>query len=173
MSAASTRVLVAVASRYGATAEIGSEIGAVLADLGCQVTVADIDDSPEIDGHELVVLGSALYAGHWLKAAREYVDANQESLRERRVWLFSSGPVGEPPEPTQDPADLEELVRKSGAVGHELFTGRIDRSQLRFAERAILAALRVPDGDYRDFDAVRTWAASLLEAPDPAASGTA
>src|SRR5690606_2089579 len=87
VSMASTRVLVAVASRYGATAEIGSEIGAVLADHGCQVTVADLETAPDLAGHEVVVLGSALYAGHWLKPAREYVERNADQLRERQVWL--------------------------------------------------------------------------------------
>lgn len=172
MSMASTRVLVAVASRYGATAEIGSEIGAVLADHGCQVTVADLETAPDLAGHEVVVLGSALYAGHWLKPAREYVERNADQLRERQVWLFSSGPIGEPPEPTHDPADLQEMLEKTGAVAHELFCGKIDRTQLKFAERAILAALRVPDGDYRDMEAVRTWAKSLLTTIDGASSST-
>lgn len=163
---ASTRVLVAVASRYGATAELGSEIGAALADAGCQVTVTDVDDAPAVEDHDLVVLGSALYAGHWLKEAREYVQARQEGLRQRTVWLFSSGPIGDPPQPADDPANLDELLEKTGALGHRLFAGKVDRSQLRFAERAILAALRVPDGDFRDFHQVREWATSLLEATE-------
>lgn len=172
MSTSSTRVLVAVASRYGATAEIGSEIGAALAEHGCQVTVADIETLPSVQEHDVVVLGSALYAGHWLKHAREFVDANRDTLKARRVWLFSSGPIGEPPQPADDPADLPELIEKTGALGHRLFSGKVDRSQLRFAERAILAALRVPDGDFRDFGEARTWAVSLVdEAGDLAAAG--
>lgn len=163
MSTSSTRVLVAVASRHGATAEIGSELGAALADLGCQVTVADVETEPDVRGHDVVVLGSAIYAGHWLKTAREYVDANRDALRERTVWLFSSGPVGDPPEPATDPADLGEVTEKTGARGHRLFAGKVDRTELRFAERAILAALRVPDGDFRELSEVRAWAATLLE----------
>lgn len=174
MSVPSTRVLVAVASRYGATAELATEIGDALAERGCQVTVADIDTDPGIDGHDLVVLGSALYAGHWVKHAREFVDAHKEALKARTVWLFSSGPIGDPPQPADDPADLDEMIEKTGARGHRLFAGKVDRSQLRFAERAILAALRVEDGDFRDFAQARAWAGELLDASGdrPAAAGS-
>jgi menaquinone-dependent protoporphyrinogen oxidase len=131
---------------------------------------------PAPDAHDVVVLGSGVYAGHWLKQARDYVDAHQATLQERSVWLFSSGPVGDPPEPLEDPADLPELLDKTQARGHQLFAGKVDRSRVRFAERAILAALRVPDGDFRDMEAVRAWALSLLaaegESPAAATSGT-
>ena len=50
-------VLVAAASRYGATAEIAGAIGEGLERAGLDVTVASVDDVSSLDGYEAVVLG--------------------------------------------------------------------------------------------------------------------
>ena len=94
-----TRVLVTAASKYGSTLEIAEAIGARLATDGrVDVTVTPAEDAPDPTGYDAVVVGSAVYAGRWLKPAREWVDANREALQARRVWLFSSGPLGDPPQ---------------------------------------------------------------------------
>lgn len=80
------------------------------------------------------------------------------------MWLFSSGPVGDPPRPEEDPVDVAELVARTKAREHRVFAGRIERSRLSFAEKAIVLALRVPDGDYRDWDEIRAWAAEIADA---------
>jgi hypothetical protein len=41
---------------------------------------------------------------------------------------------------------------------HRVFAGRIERGKLRFADRAITAALRVPDGDFRSWPDIEGWA---------------
>ena len=55
------------------------------------------------------------------------------------------------------------VMAATGARGHAVFAGKLVRSQLRFGDRAIAAALRAPDGDFRDWDAIRAWAASIAE----------
>lgn len=45
---------------------------------------------------EAVVLGRAVYMGHWLEPARNFVECFGSDLAERQTWLFSSGPVGDP-----------------------------------------------------------------------------
>jgi menaquinone-dependent protoporphyrinogen oxidase len=80
------------------------------------------------------------------------------------VWLFSSGPVGDPPKPTEDPVDASSLLERTGAREHHVFAGRLDRSRLSFGERAIAMALRAPEGDFRDWDDVRAWASGIADA---------
>jgi menaquinone-dependent protoporphyrinogen oxidase len=151
-------VLVTAASRYGSTDEIASAIGDVLKHAGLDVEVRAPDAVAGLDVYEAVVLGSAVYAGHWLKPARELVERAAGDLAARPVWLFSSGPIGEPPKPEEDPVDVAAIVEATGAREHRVFAGKIVRKQLRFADRAIATALRVPDGDFRDWDAIREWA---------------
>ena len=158
------RVLVTAATRHGATAEIAAAIGEVLAGRGLDATVAAPEQVKGVDGHDAVVLGSAVYAGHWLKPVRELVGRLGTVLADRPVWLFSSGPVGDPPKPEEDPVDVAEILTATGARDHRVFAGRLVRKRLSFPERAIVSALRVPDGDFRDWPEIRQWADEIADA---------
>jgi menaquinone-dependent protoporphyrinogen oxidase len=108
------KVLVTAATKYGATAEIAQAIGDTLRDHGLDPTVIPPQQVDSLDGYDAVVLGSAVYAGHWLKPARELVD-RAGHLADRPVWLFSSGPVGDPPKPEEDPVDVAEILTATAA----------------------------------------------------------
>jgi menaquinone-dependent protoporphyrinogen oxidase len=158
------RVLVTAATKYGATAEIAAAIAEVLDEHGLEATVLPPDQVEEVDGYDAVVLGSAVYAGHWLKPARELVERHAGALVSRPVWLFSSGPVGDPPKPEEDPVDVADLLAATDAREHRIFAGKLVRKQLSFPERAIVSALRVPEGDFRDWTEIRRWAAGIADA---------
>jgi hypothetical protein len=105
-----------------------------------------------------------VYAGHWLKPAKQLVDRCGGALSARLVWLFSSGPIGDPPKPDEDPADVAEILAATGAREHRLFAGKLIRQQLSFPEKAIVSALRVPEGDFRDWPEITGWAAGIATA---------
>lgn len=152
------RVLVAVGSKHGATMEIGAAIAAVLAEHGLHPAVASTGDSERPNDYDAAVLGSAIYAGHWMKSALAYVERHAEALAAMPVWLFSSGPVGDPPRPDEEPVDVAEVVEATGALDHRIFAGKLDKGALSFGERAIALAFRAPEGDFRNWDAIRLWA---------------
>ena len=158
------RVLVTAASKYGATAEIAAAIAEELDKRGVAATVLPPEQVRGVDGYNAVVVGSAVYAGHWLKPARELVERHADALAGRPVWLFSSGPVGDPPKPEEDPVDVADLLAATGAREHRVFAGKLVRKQLSFPERAIVSALRVPEGDFRDWTEIRQWAAGIADA---------
>jgi menaquinone-dependent protoporphyrinogen oxidase len=158
------KVLVTAASKHGATAEIAQAIGEALAERELDVTVMPSEGVSAVDGYDAVVAGSAIYAGHWLKPAKELVQRNAEALSARPVWLFSSGPVGEPPKPEEEqPVDAAEMLEATAAREHRVFAGRLDRSRLGFAEKAIAVALRAPEGDFRDWNEIRGWASGIAD----------
>jgi menaquinone-dependent protoporphyrinogen oxidase len=157
------RVLVATASKHGATAEIGQAIADELIARGMDAAVVPAGDAESVDGYDAVVLGSAVYAGHWLPAATAFADRHGPRLHGRPVWLFSSGPVGDPPKPEEEPVDAGPMVEACAAREHVVFAGRIDRKRLGFGEKAIVMALRAPEGDFRDWDAVRLWARDIAD----------
>jgi len=163
------RVLVSVASRHGATAEIGWRIAAALGQTGQTVVTVAPEAIVSVDSYDAVVLGSGIYAGRWLTAAKDFVQRNQAALSTKRVWLFSSGPVGDPPKPTDEPADLAEIREAIGAVEHRSFASRLDRDTLGFGEKMIVAAVRAPDGDFRPWDEIDAWAAGIAKALMPEA----
>jgi len=154
-------VLIAVASKYGATAEIGDEIERVLVERGCQVTRMTPDDVSSPEGFDAAIIGSAVYTGHWMKPARELIERTGSMFGERPVWLFSSGPIGDPPEPEEEPVDVADIVRATRARDHRVFAGKLARKQLSFTERAMVVAFRAPDGDFRDWTEIREWASQI------------
>lgn len=157
-------VLVAVASKHGATWQIAETLAGALRDAGLAADVRGPDDVNSLDGYDAVILGGAVYMGRWPAPAREFAARHRERLASMPVWLFSSGPVGDPLAPEGDTPEMVELAARLGARGYQTFAGRIERARLGIMERAIVGALHAPDGDFRDTEAVRAWATTLLAA---------
>src|SRR6266508_2651255 len=157
-------VLVSAASKHGSTAEIATAVARVLSERGPAVDVRPVENVTMVEGYDAVVLGSAVYGGHGMESARRLAEAQAGALSTRPVWLFSSGPVGDPPKPEEDPVDVAEIVAATGARDHRVFAGKLVRKQLRFGDKAIAVALRVPDGDFRDWTEIRGWAAGIADA---------
>ena len=155
-------VLVASASRHGATEEIARAIGEVLVGQGLSVEVKRMEDVDTVLPYDAFVLGSAIYMGSWLRSARAFIDEHAEVLALRPTWLFSSGPIGSPPHPAAaDSFDVADLAETTRAREHHLFGGKLEKNELALAERVLAGALRVPAGDYREWDAVTAWATAI------------
>ena len=158
------KVLIAAASRYGATQEIAEAIGRVLIDHGLDVNITRAEGLDDVTLYDAVILGSAVYMGNWLPPARRFVDEYGEELASRPTWLFSSGPLGSPPRPHEDEAvHLTSIWAKTKAVEHRLFGGKLDKGLLSFGERAVVHAVRAPEGDFRDWEEINRWAASIAD----------
>lgn len=158
------KILVSAGSKHGATSEIAERLGETLRSRGLDVTVARPDEVGSVGEYEAVVLGSGVYAGHWLGDAKELADRVASSEPKPPVWLFSSGPLGDPPKPEEDPVDVESIAESTDARDHRVFAGKIDKSKLGFGERAIMVAVRAPEGDFRDWDAIECWANEIADA---------
>lgn len=169
MTRAGPRVLVVVASRHGATRGIAEALARDLAATaagaaaGLTAVAVPVDHSPDPARFDAVVLGSAVYAGRWLETARTYAGTHAPALRERPVWLFSSGPIGVPPYPPDEVHDVRSLMQLTGARSHRVFAGRLEKESLGFGERAMVTAMRAPLGDFRDWAAVRAWAEEIAD----------
>lgn len=155
------RVLVTVSSRHGGTAEIGRTVAQVLRDAGHEVTETDPDEVGGLEGVDAVVLGSSVYVGRLAAALRELVDRQAGRLAALPVWLFWSGPVGNPPLPAEEPDDVRAVARRVDAREVKCFPGRLQREELGLAERALVAMIEAEQGDFRDFADVEEWAAGI------------
>ena len=157
------KLLVAYASKYGATAEIAEVIGKELGKRHYEVDVKSVDDVDSLDGYDGFVIGSALYAGGWMKTAAEFLRSNQDLLASHPVWLFSSGPTGQG-DPNEImggwkfPEDLKAVSEKISPRDVILFHGKIDPDRLSSTESAIIKSVNATVGDYRDWLVVRGWA---------------
>jgi menaquinone-dependent protoporphyrinogen oxidase len=162
-------ILIAVASRHGSTDDIAEAIAHELRVAGNTVSVQNADDVKNIEPYEAVIVGSAVYAGSWLATARDFIKQHRVGLAQIPVWLFSSGPLGDDePQPTGEPNQLRELLAATGARGHTIFVGKLDKSRLGMGERLIVRFVGAPEGDFRDWEAIRGWAHTIAEALEPA-----
>ena len=88
----------------------------------------------------------------------DFAERFEAELRKLPVWLFSSGPLGDPAKPTQPPAEGLELAHRLNAVDHQVFEGRLERGQLGLGERTVVRMVGAPTGDYRPWLAIGAWA---------------
>jgi menaquinone-dependent protoporphyrinogen oxidase len=155
-------VLVASASKHGATAEIAQAIGDVLESNGVAIEVKRVEDVDTVMPYDAFVLGSAVYMGNWLRVARDFVDEHADTISQRPTWLFSSGPIAD--QPADSEFDGSALVSMTRAREHHLFGGRLDKQRLGVLERVATRVVHAPAGDYREWDAVAAWATSIARA---------
>lgn len=161
------RVLVAYDSRLGSTAEVAAYIGSVLGEEGASVDVVQIDSVGDIGQYDRVIVGSAIRYDRWLPEATAFVTANREALGRVPVALFftclalaSGSPKGE-----RKAASYAEQLRKLLGEAPDVqvggFAGVLDPSRgplwTRVLLRVIALVSGIAPGDYRNWDAVRTW----------------
>ena len=175
-------VLVTAASQQGATYGIAETIGRTLRARGLDATVAGPDEIVDVTAYDAFVVGSAIYAGHWLEPAAAFVRRFAATLAERPVWLFSSGPVGDPrrklvQKMTADPVELPELLALTKAREHRILAGKLAGKGLPGPQRLSLLIFRGIEGDWRDWTAIEAWAGEIADTlagervESPAAAG--
>ncbi|MBI2243271.1 MAG: flavodoxin domain-containing protein [Nocardioides sp.] len=155
-------VLVAFASRYGATRQIAQQIGAVLSVAGHDVRVRPAAAVEAVRDHEAVVLGSSVYRGHWMEQAAAFADRYRAALTDRPVWLFSSGMLADDEGSTTGPSDLDRYADLLGARSRQAFGGALVVRRLDLIDQALrLAPSRrraLRSGDLRDWVDIDHWA---------------
>ena len=157
-----SRVLVAVASKHGATREIADAVADELRGGGHDVDCVRAQDADIAGGYDAIVLGSAVYMKRWRRPARRLLSHLRDDLAGRPLWLFSSGPCGSDPDPSwSEPPNVVEQAERLDAIDHVVFGGRLPPEPGNFVERAMVAKASPEERDLRDWDEIRTWAAGI------------
>ena len=162
------QVLVAYASKYGATKEIAEKIGEALRQAGLRADVLPANQVKDLTPYKAVVLGSAVYIGQWRKEASTFLKANEKALAERPVWLFSSGPTGEgdPLVLTQNwrfPKGLQPVADRIRPRDIALFHGAANVNKMNAIEKWMLKNVKASVGDFRDWNAIAAWAGTIAD----------
>jgi menaquinone-dependent protoporphyrinogen oxidase len=171
------KVLVAYASRHGATVGIAERIADGLIAAGLEAEARSVKEVDDVTPYQAFVVGSAAYMHHWLKEATAFVDRHQATLSERPVWLFSSGPIGTDLVDAKGrdifeasrPEEFDELETMLNPRQERVFFGAWDPDSepVGFAERLAKPFLRLapknalPRGDFRNWAAIDQWATEI------------
>ena len=160
-------VLVAYASKRGSTAEIAETIAATLRREGLGVCLERAEDIQSLDPYDAVVLGSAVYMKRWRGDARHFLKKHRKALRQMPLWVFSSGPVGDPANDNPDwaePPKIAANVEDLGGREHVIFGGRLPSEPKNFMEKAMVEGTPQEFRDRRDWSEIREWARSISDA---------
>lgn len=152
-------VLVAYASRRGATRGIAERIAARMRQDGLDVHLDPLLGREQVGRFQAVVVGSPLYSGQWEPEAVDFCRRNAAALADHPVWTFS---VGWPSDrsPTAAPADAKNLAEVHRLVAvreHRFFFGALDPAELSPLQRLVFRMRGHSAGDLRDWAAIDAW----------------
>lgn len=180
------KILVAYASRHGATRGIAERIADTLGVRGFDVELRRVDQAGDLDAFDAFVIGSAAYMGGWLGGATTFVRENRTMLARRPTWLFSSGPTsadtvdskGRDLLKASAPKEFAEFARTIKPRDERVFYGAYDPEAptVGTAEKVMSGFMRMlpaarnalPAGDFRDWPAIEAWAQDIAKALKPA-----
>lgn len=168
-------VLVAYASRHGATQGIAERIAETLRTAGIDAEAQPVASVKSPADYDAFIIGSAAYMFHWLKDAVELVRRNRGVLEGKPVWLFSSGPLGTEATDAKGrdqkvvtiPKEIPDLAGSVHAREHRVFFGAYERNRKhvglteRFISAMPAAKKTLPEGDFRDWPEIEAWAAAI------------
>lgn len=158
------KILVVYASKYGSTGGIADAIGKELSRKGAAVDVFLTKNPVNLSSYQGLVIGSPIYRGEWLPEALNFVKTNREVLRRLPVAYFLvcitlSKPTKENRCKALSYLDpILEAVPQVKPVITGAFAGALDYSNLSSPNKKILKFKGAPEGDFRDWDAIRAWA---------------
>ena len=164
-------VLIAYASESGSTAEVAQAIGDTLCGKGYTVETKWIKTVKSINDYDAVIIGSPIIYENWMPEVREFVENNKEILKNMPVAYFitcmalSGNKEGGMQQAIEYSDKLCTLVPQIKPVNVGRFAGRLDYSKIPFFKRVLvkgaMAIHDVKEGDYRDWNAIRSWAGSI------------
>jgi len=165
------KILVAYDSRCGSTGGVAEAVAEVLCRQGASVDVRLVGNVQDLSPYRAVLVGGAIHSSRWLPGAAEFVKANREALSRLPVAYFLTClTLFKPTEESRrraraflDPV-LEEVPEvKPRDIG--LFAGVLDYGKLDFVTRLVMrrkmSSRGVPEGDFRDWAAIRGWAEAI------------
>ena len=166
-----TRILVAYASMFGSTGQIAQVLGAALRDAHTVVDVRAVNDVNDVHAYHAVVIGSAIYNGHWLPDAVHFVRIHEAALCHLPVAYFAMCMLLQRPTSSHRRivATYLDAVRhvapRVEPVDVGMFAGKLRYRNLPLLERLLFACkARLPWGDFRDWDVIGAWAQELRPA---------
>jgi menaquinone-dependent protoporphyrinogen oxidase len=157
-------ILVVYASKCGSTGEIAKVIAEEIARRGPPTDVMPVEKVTELTGYSAVVLGSAVRFGQWLAPAVDFTARFKEKLGTMPVAIFTAHIMalgGSEADRAGRQAYIQPVLKAVRPVSTAFFAGCVEPEKLSFVEKTIGRIVGSPEGDKRDWEKIRAWAAEL------------
>lgn len=168
------KVLIAYVTRSGSTEDVAEAMGTTMEEAGVAVDVKPMAVVDSIAEETSVILGAALYVGHFPKEFHTFLTRFQLELGNVRPWIFVLGPTDKEPKHF---SQAEEQARKElakypwlHAADVRVVGGRFDPDHLKLPFPLSLMMKvpgnpmrKLPASDTRDWEWIRRWARAIAE----------
>lgn len=156
--------LVTYASLYGSSAEIAERIGARLRAHAMSVDVCPVSDDLTVEGYANVVMGGAIYSGEWHQDLTNFVHRHTATLQHQTVAFFVVAMRLRDDTDAMCQSILSTIETQRillAPIDIGLFAGKVDYSTLSPIVRLQVQTKKLPEGDFRNWDAIDVWANQL------------
>lgn len=163
-------VLIAYTSKYGSTGGVADAIGKELCAGGMNADVLLAGNAVNVGSYQAVVIGSPIYMGKWMSEAADFVKENSDILRKVPVVYFLVCMTLSQPTDKKRAEVLSYMepvlkdVPEVKPLGIGTFAGALNYGNLSWLNRKILKSKGTPEGDFRDWNAIRAWARKPVQA---------
>jgi menaquinone-dependent protoporphyrinogen oxidase len=164
MADTTQKVLVAYATWAGSTAGIAERIAEVLNRNGFEAQAVPAKKVQDTATYRAVVLGTAVHAGKLHPDAVKFARRNASDLNSKPFAAFVvclAMKECDDKNRTTAAAYLNPVREHAKPASEGLFAGAYDPDKLGFAARTIMKMIKAPPGDFRKWDEIEAWAASL------------
>jgi menaquinone-dependent protoporphyrinogen oxidase len=168
------KVLIAYCTRSGSTMEVAEEVGRTMEAAGLAVEVKSMADVQSIADDQAVIMGTALYVGHFAKVFHHFAARFERELSTVRPWIFVLGPTEKN---RKHFAMADEQARTELAkcpwihpADMRVLGGKFDPRNLKLPFLLSVAMKlpgnpmsKAPASDIRDWAWIRSWANAIAE----------
>lgn len=163
------KILVTYATYYGTTGEVAKAIGDNLAGHGYTVDVLKVREVQDLSPYSAVVVGSAIRGGKIHDDVLRFLEENEDTLSNMPVAYFVCCMTMRDDNPDTRYmaegylAEVFNKVSKVKPISIGFFGGVLEYKRLDWLARLVVKALRAPEGDYRNWDAIIHWSEEVAD----------
>jgi len=164
------KILVAYATYYGTTGEVAKAIGKTFSEHGYSTDVLPAAEVKDVTSYSAVVVGSAVQGGKIHIDVLHFLEDHEADLSQVPVAYFVCCMTMHDDTPDTRYmaegylAEVFNKVSKIRPISIGYFGGVLELKRLNWLTRIVVKALRAPEGDYRNWEAIIHWSEEVADA---------
>ncbi|MFA5836828.1 MAG: flavodoxin domain-containing protein [Bellilinea sp.] len=164
------KILVTYATYYGTTREVAEAVAKTIKEHGYEVDVISAREARDVSCYGAVIVGSAIRGGKIHDDVLHFLEDHEAELSQVPVAYFVCCMTMHDDSPDSRYmaegylAEVFNKISKVKPISVGYFGGVLELKRLDWLARLVVKALRAPEGDYRNWDAIIHWSEEVAEA---------